>query len=44
MKKAPTTERLIVEDYQSSPNAHLIYLMHLATTSIAWVIRPEKRY
>jgi len=31
MKKEPTTERIIIEDYQSSENGYLIYLMHIAT-------------
>jgi len=31
MKKEPTTERIIIEDYQSSENGYLLYLMHIAT-------------
>lgn len=43
MKKKPTTERIIEEDYQSSQETYLIYSLHLATYKYCIGYATEKK-
>ena len=43
MQLEPTGERMIVDAYQSSPQARLIYLMHVVTYQFAEAFTRDRR-